>query len=80
MSGGTVCKCAESKKPMAQRAWVVTQRKCNHSAFNGYHYQYSQWSAIVCLGVGCPAAWRTKAAYVAQLADAKHTPSGYVKA
>lgn len=67
MSGGTTCKCPESKKPMAERKWRVLQRHCNHSAFNGYKYTYSEWSAVTCLC--CPTSWRTKADYVNKLQD-----------
>ncbi len=61
------CKCAERKKPVKERAWRVVQRRCNHSAFNGYHYTPSDWSAVVCLK--CNATGRTKAKYVDQLPD-----------
>jgi hypothetical protein len=69
MSGGTVCKCPESKKPMAERAWEVTQRKCNHSAFSGYHYTTSNYSACRC--TKCRAVWRTTARYTYTLKDAQ---------
>lgn len=62
MSGGGVCRCPERDKPVADRAWVVTQRMCNHSAFNGNRLTHSQYSAIRCNA--CRANWRTKAAYV----------------
>lgn len=62
------CQCAERKKPVAERKWVVTQRRCNHSAFSGYHYTPSDWSTVRCLA--CRAVGRTKASYVSQLADA----------
>jgi len=61
------CKCAERKKPVAKRAWRVMQRKCNHSAFNGYHWTPSDWSHVVCLS--CRASGRTKAKYVDELRD-----------
>lgn len=67
MSGGSACQCAEAKKPVKERNWVVTQRKCNHSAFNGYHYTPSDYSSIKCLE--CGAIWRTKATYVSKLRD-----------
>lgn len=68
MSGGPTCRCAERAKPLLRRRWVVIDRQCHHSAFAGYHYTPSFYSAIVCLA--CGRVWRTKAAYVAQLRDA----------
>lgn len=67
MSGGTRCKCEQSKKPITERGWRVSQRFCNHSAFNGYKYTPSAWSAVQCLH--CVRTWRTKAKYVNQLLD-----------
>ena len=67
MSQGTACKCPESKKPFGQRRWVVLQRYGNCSAFNGYRFQSSDYSAVQCYG--CGTLWRTKAAFVAQLKD-----------
>ena len=61
------CHCAERAKPVSDRAWEVTQRYENHSAFNGYHRTPSAYSSIHC--VACNANWRTKAGYVAQLQD-----------
>lgn len=69
MSGGTACSCAESREPVSVRRWIVIQRKCNHSAFSGYHRTPSAYSAIYCQC--CGAIWRTKAAYVDQLPDGK---------
>ena len=68
MSGGTCCKCPESKKPVAERAWEVTQRNCNHSAFSGYHYTSSRYSAIRC--TACRAIWRSTGRFVHMLKDA----------
>jgi len=65
MSGGKVCKCPESKKPIKERRWGVVDRNCNYSAFSGYHKTYSDYSSLVCLE--CRAYWRTKAAYVYSL-------------
>lgn len=62
------CKCPERRKPIGERRWVVSQRHCNHSAFNGYHYTPSDWSEVWCLE--CRAVGRTKAAYVSSLRDA----------
>lgn len=70
MSGGTACRCPERKKPVKDRNWVITQYRCNHSAFNGYHYTPSDYSTIHCLGDRCPGCWRTKANYVFELARA----------
>lgn len=60
MSMGNRCKC---RAPL-----VVTQRRCNHSAFNGYKYTPSDWSEVRC--TACGWSWRTKAKYVTGLADA----------
>jgi hypothetical protein len=49
--------------------WVVIQRECNHSAFNGYHRAPSDYSGLKCWAPGCGRAWRTKAAYVRELPD-----------
>lgn len=78
MSGGTVCKCPERAKPIGERKWRVLQLRCNHSAFNGYHYTRSDWSSVTC--IGCRATWRTKAGYVFSLpeyddAEQRATPS-----
>lgn len=51
--------------------WVVIQRNMNASAFNGYRPQYSDWSCLRCDSPGCGRVWRTKAAYVDNLPDAK---------
>jgi hypothetical protein len=59
------CRCPERRKPAKERAWVVVQRNGNASAFNGYRWQYSDWSLIWCQG--CHALGRTKAAFVEQL-------------
>lgn len=50
--------------------WVVLQREGNASAFNGYHWQRSAYSMVMCTLPGCDRAWRTRAAYVATLPDA----------
>ena len=65
MSQGTACHCPERRKAPGDRAWVVTQLYCNHSAFNGGRHTASDYSAIRCNG--CGASWRTRAAYVVQL-------------
>lgn len=53
-------------------SWAVTQRRCNHSAFNGYHRTPSAYSEVRC--GKCRARWRTRAAYVATLPDAGDEP------
>lgn len=69
MSGGYFCNCGERTLPVRERKWVVYQRRCNHSAFNGYRYTPSDWSSIGCLT--CGNTWRTKAAYVDDLRNAR---------
>lgn len=68
MSQGIACKCPESKKPVKDRAWHVTQRNQNHSAFNGYAATSSDYSAVRC--PACHATWRTKAKFVDRLPNA----------
>lgn len=63
MSGGLICRCPESKKPLLQRRWRVTQYRCNHSAFNGYHTTPSAYSHIICEAPRCTGSWRTRAPY-----------------
>jgi hypothetical protein len=65
MSGGTACP-HKSHRPY----WFVVQRRCNHSAFNGYHHTPSDYSTVYCNVHGCHGVWRTKAAYVMGLPDA----------
>jgi hypothetical protein len=48
--------------------WTVIQRHGNASAFNGYHWTPSDYSACRC-GT-CGRVWRTNAAYVEGLPDA----------
>jgi hypothetical protein len=71
MSGGVVCQCLtgtpKQRREQRPKVWEVTQRYCNHSAFNGYHRTASQWSAVRCKQ--CNTSWRTKASYVNQLPD-----------
>lgn len=67
MSAGVYCRCSERSVPLERRRWVVVQRYCNHSAFNGYHETLSLWSSVRCLI--CWGIWRTKANYVPQLRD-----------
>ena len=63
MSQGVACNCADKKA----RKWAVLQRCGNASAFNGYRWQFSAYSAVTCLA--CGRVWRTKAAYVRDLPD-----------
>lgn len=67
MSGGLACSCAERDKPVAAREWRVYQRRCNHSAFNGYHRTPSDYSTVGC--ETCGRFWRTRSGYVAELRD-----------
>jgi hypothetical protein len=67
MSQGRTCKCGK------RDAWRVVHYRCNYSAFNGYHYTPSDYSAVSCereLG-GCGAYWRTKAGYADRLPRAR---------
>lgn len=61
MSGGTKCQCDSAY-------FEVTQRQCNHSAFNGYQWTASKYSEVHCRK--CGRYWRTKARYVKKLPDA----------
>jgi len=45
--------------------WVCTTYKANYSAFNGWAYAPSDYSAVRC--TKCGSCWRTKAEYVALL-------------
>lgn len=75
MSGGQICKCSEKDVPIvypagvpeAPRLWRVHTREGNHSAFSGYAFTPSAYSAVTCLR--CGAVWRTKAGYVRNLKD-----------
>lgn len=55
-------------------SWVVVARRCNHSAFNGYHWTPSNYSGIKCLD--CGRYWRTDAGYVRTLPDAPREAAG----
>lgn len=65
MSGGNVCRCSESKKPIKERNWKIMAFRCNHSAFNGWRETASDYSEIQCNT--CNYRWRTKANYVYEL-------------
>ncbi len=63
---GQFCTC-RGPRSVVEESWRVMQRNCNHSAFNGYAYTPSDWSAIRCQA--CGNGWRTKAAYVYRIPD-----------
>lgn len=63
-AGGEAC-----RNPAHRSTWVVVDRECNYSAFNGYRQTPSAYSLIRCGEGG--AMWRTKAGYVDDLPDAK---------
>ena len=67
MSVSFSCHCEERKKAIAERNWLVIDRNCNHSAFNGYRYEWSEYSLVHCRT--CGALGRTKAEYVDSLKD-----------
>ena len=73
MSAHQPCTC---KGVDRRKNWVVIQRYCNHSAFNGYHKTYSDYSHVVCLTPGCMGSFRTKADYVYSLPDAELDETG----
>lgn len=54
---GLRCTCTK-----AQRDWRVIHKRHNHSAFNGYRWTASAYSAVRCWT--CRHWWRTTAAYV----------------
>lgn len=60
MSQGKSCRCPRA-------GVVVLTRNANYSAFNGYHYTPSDYSAVMC--TCCGACWRTKSAWVAKAPD-----------
>jgi len=59
------CKCEEPDR----RLWRVVQFQSNRSAFSRGGYARSKYSEIRCLVCGWP--WRTKAAYVSEIARAE---------
>lgn len=67
MSGGPVCRCSYGRGRLRVRHWRVVERNCNHSAFNGGHWTWSDYSQLRCQQ--CGRMWRTKAAYVRNLSD-----------
>lgn len=70
MSARNKCICGRKRGDYTDL--IVTQRRCNHSAFNGYHRTPSDYSNVVCTRKGCWGTWRTKASYVESLPDIKH--------
>lgn len=68
MSGGLACDCPGTTTERKTQ-WEVWQRRCNHSAFNGYHYTPSDYSSVHCRR--CQAVWRTNAYYVDALPDGR---------
>lgn len=67
MSSGRSCSCKTTPKSERMKHWAVLQRNCNHSAFNGYKWTFSQYSSITCYK--CKHVWRTKSDYVHTLPD-----------
>jgi hypothetical protein len=63
VSGGPLCE----HKPREEH-FVVLDRMCNYSAFNGYAWTPSDYSSVKCLTCGCYT--RTKASWVARCRDA----------
>jgi len=61
------CHCSERRKPAGEINWRVIQRKCNHSAFNGYRRTPSKYSSVICLA--CHKIGRTKAKYIDEIMD-----------
>jgi hypothetical protein len=62
--------CAGGVKGHPLDSCKVIVRRANYSAFNGYRYTPSDYSAVRCFVEGCGARWRTKAGYVDLLPDA----------
>jgi len=56
------CACKGKDK---RKNWVVVDYRCNYSAFNGYKFTRSDYSAVRC--TSCGFGWRTKAGYVDSL-------------
>ena len=51
--------------------WRVHTRRANYSAFNGYHWTPSAYSALHC--TNCGHCWRSKAKYVDKIPDGELT-------
>ena len=72
MSAGSSCTCGRKRGDHTDL--VVIALKGNCSAFNGYHWTRSDWSAVRCLRAGCSGNWRTKADYVYDLPNCTGNP------
>ena len=77
MSSGVACVCPGTLAEKIKH-WLVIDYKCNYSAFNGYHYTPSDYSAVVCTNDDCRGSWRTKADYVDDLPAGKVAKGKYV--
>ncbi len=66
MSASYPCRCPGNRTERMKN-WVVTDRKCNYSAFNGYQRTTSNYSQLHC--PKCHGWWRTAADYVDSLPD-----------
>jgi len=66
MSASNPCSCPGNRTGRMEN-WVVTDRMCNHSAFNSYRRMASNYSQVHC--TKCHGWWRSAADYVAQLPD-----------
>jgi len=60
-----------------RKQWVVTVRRANYSAFNGYHRTRSDYSELQCHA--CGRRWRTKASYVARTPDGPYLSHDEIK-
>ena len=67
------CRC-EGTRDQRMEHWGVVTFRGNYSAFNGYRFQSSNFSAVVC--VKCGAHWRTDARYVNELRRARMADGG----
>ena len=76
MSVSFQCHCRERKKKPGERNWRVVARKGNRSAFNGYRWQPSDYSEVVCLS--CGVMGRTKAQYVDEIEDVAEGEFHYI--
>lgn len=63
----SVRRCADGKPGHPLAEVRVLTRYGNHSAFNGYHFTPSDWSALRCRA--CGTIWRTNARYVDECRD-----------
>lgn len=75
MSASQPCTCPGIRSEKMKN-WFVIQRRCNHSAFNGYHYTPSDYSTVACSGPGshgsgCTMILRSKSKFVSSLPDGK---------